>query len=58
MWVGIFVLKAAQNLEQLRLVSSIHNKNNKNDKRILGIILAMIFAPRTLLSKLRKHVQS
>ena len=38
--VGIFVLKTAQNLEQLRLVSSIHNENNKNDKRVLGIIIS------------------
>ena len=37
MRVGIFVLKTAQNLEQLRLVSSIHNENNKNDERVLGI---------------------
>ena len=38
--VGIFVLKTAQNLEQLRLVSSIHNENNKNDKRVLGIMMS------------------
>ena len=38
MCVGIFVLNAAQNLEQLRLASSIRNENNKND-RVLGIII-------------------
>ena len=42
MCVGIFVLKTAQNLEQLRLVSSIYNENNKNDKRVLGIIISKI----------------
>ena len=40
MCLGIFVLKTAQNLEQLRLVSSIHNENNKNDKRVLDIIIS------------------
>ena len=40
MRVGIVVLKTAQNLEQLRLVSSIHNENNKNGKEVLGIIIS------------------
>ena len=40
MCLGIFVLKTAENLEQLRLVSSIHNENNKNDKRALDIIIS------------------
>ena len=40
MCVAIFVLKTAQNLEQLRLVSSILNENNKNDKRVLGIVIS------------------
>ena len=40
MCLGIFVLKTAENLEQLRLVSSIHNENNKNDKRVLDIIIS------------------
>ena len=56
------MLKTAQNLQQLRLVSSVHNENNKNDKGVLGIIiskiLALIFAVRTLLSKLRKQVRN
>ena len=62
MCVRIFVLKTAQNLERLRLVSSIHIENNKNDKRVLSIviqkILALIFAVRTLFSKLGKHVRN
>ena len=33
-------MKAAQNLEELRRVSSIHSGNNKNDKRVLGIIIS------------------
>ena len=37
---GIFVLKTAQNLERLQLVSSIHNENNKNNKRVLGIMIS------------------
>ena len=35
-----FVLNTAQNLQQLRLVSSVHNENNKNDKGVLGIIIS------------------
>ena len=56
--VGIFVLKTAQNLEQLRLVSSIHNENNKNDKRVLGIIISkntsLDFCCENTLVKIRK----
>ena len=56
--VGIFVLKTAQNLEQLRLVSSIHNENNKNDKGVLGIIISkntsLDFCCENTLVKIRK----
>ena len=57
MCVCIFVLKTAQNLEQLRLVSSIHNENNKND-RALGIIIlkytSLGFCCENTLVKIRK----
>ena len=33
-------MKTAQNLEQLRLASSIHNKNSKNDEKVLDIIIS------------------
>ena len=56
------MLKTAQTLQQLWLVSSVHNENNKNDKGVLGIkyqkSLVLIFAVRTLLSKLGKHVRN
>ena len=58
MRVGIVVLKTAQNLEQLRLVSSIHNENNKNDKEVLGIIISkntsLDFCCENTLVKIRK----
>ena len=48
--------------QTLRLVSSVHNENNKNDKGVFGIkyqkSLVLIFAVRTLLSKLGKHVRN
>ena len=51
-------MKTAQNLEQLRLVSSIHNENNKNEMRVLGIIISKntsldFFCENTLV-KIRK----
>ena len=39
-----FVLKTAQNLQQLRLVSSVHNENNKNHKGVSGIIISKNFS--------------
>ena len=39
-----FVLKTAQNLQQLRLVFSVHNENNKNHKGVLGIIISKKFS--------------
>ena len=58
MRVGIVVLKTAQNLEQLRLVSSIHNENNKNDERVLGIKISkstfLDFCCENTLVKIRK----
>ena len=58
MCVGIFALKTAQNLEQLRLFSSIDNENNKNDKRVLGIIISknssLDFCCKNTLAKIRK----
>ena len=38
--VGISVFKTTQNPEQLRLVKSIHNENNKNDNEVFGIIMS------------------
>ena len=52
-------MKTAQNLEQLRLVSSIHNENNKNDKRVLGIIISknssLDFCCENTLVKIKKR---
>ena len=57
--VGIFVLKTVQNLEQLQLVSSIHNENNKNDKRVLGIVISknssLDFCCENTLVKIKKR---
>ena len=57
--VGIFVLKTVLNLEQLRLVSSIHNENNKNDKRVLGIVISknssLDFCCENTLVKIKKR---
>ena len=57
--VGIFVLKTVQNLEQLRLVSSIDNENNKNDKRVLGIVISknssLDFCCENTLVKIKKR---
>ena len=51
-------MKTAQNLEQLRLVSSIHNENNKSDKRVLGIIISkntsLDFCWENTLAEIRK----
>ena len=44
MCVRIFVLNTAQNLQQLRLVSSVHNENSKSDKELLGIIILKNFS--------------
>ena len=38
------MLKTAQTLQQLWLVSSVHNENNKNDKGVLGIIISKNFS--------------
>ena len=51
-------MKTVQNLEQVRLVSSIHNENNKNDKEVLGIIISkntsLDFCCENTLVKIRK----
>ena len=58
MRVGIVVLKTAQNLERLRLASSIHNENNENDERVLGIKISkstsIDFCCENTLVKIRK----
>ena len=58
MCLGIFVLKTAQNLEELRLVSSFHSENNKNDKRVFAIIISkntsLDFCSKNALVKIRK----
>ena len=37
-------MKTEQNIKQLRLVSSVHNEKNKNDKGGLGIIISKNFS--------------
>ena len=52
-------MKTVQNLEQLRLVSSIDNENNKNDKRVLGIVISknssLDFCCENTLVKIKKR---
>ena len=53
------MLKTVQNLEQLQLVSSIHNENNKNDKKVLGIVISkyssLAFCCENTLVKIKKR---
>ena len=50
--------QTAQNLEQLRLVSSTHNENDKNDKRVLAIMISkntsLDFCSENTFVKIRK----
>ena len=54
----ISVLKTPQNLQQLLLVSSVYNENNKTDKQVLGIIIpkhcSLDFCCENTLVKIKK----